>query len=725
MSWLKLPTTVNVKLRYKLMILTGFLVLISVITGSSGLFFVTQISNSIASLSNIASPLVRETVKMAKSMDATQTKVSAMLDLNSEINAQDVDQLLQEFTKDSNQSLVDLVSLLQQNGDQLSTVEAIKSRQLYVKAVNDQVSTKLNILQLKTELSRTSTRIYNKLQIASKRLVFLATAKDTQVKNIEDRLAMMLQSGNSSFGDIDNALKIVFNSAFPIIKDTYTANGYIAQLQDLVNRANASTSTERLDAARKNIDSLARKQNELLKDLERQIKAGKNKEQIIAIIKVFGEFIELVKGESGLLDTRAKLITENLKFNARQIELDQNAQQYQSFISDYSRSAEAINESTSIVARESTKSAFTIICIVVGLGSLLGLIAGVGLIRSIIRPLAYSVNISKEMSRGNFDHDIMDGGNGEIGQMLNALETMKVNLSATFSEIRSSAVSLANTSEQVSSTATVLSQGASEQSASVEETSASVEQMGASVNQNSENARITDGIATESSKAAKEGGESVLATVRAMQDIAEKITIIEEIAYQTNMLALNAAIEAARAGEHGKGFAVVAAEVRKLAERSQIAASEIGELTGESVKVAEKAGALLEKMLPEIAQTAELVQDISAASREQADGVDQITNAMHQLDGVTSQNAAASEELAATSQEMRSQAQTLLDIVSFFQLAEDQDASLQSTGVDPESDEPAPQAEESLPRIVSGASPTSVVAPAELDAVEQRQQQNL
>ncbi|MCP4490638.1 MAG: hypothetical protein GY820_25500, partial [Gammaproteobacteria bacterium] len=186
------------------------------------------------------------------------------------------------------------------------------------------------------------------------------------------------------------------------------------------------------------------------------------------------------------------------------------------------------------------------------------------------------------------------------------------------------------------------------------------------ITQNSENSRITDSIATESSNAAKQGGESVIQTVQAMKDIAEKITIIEDIAYQTNMLALNAAIEAARAGEHGKGFAVVATEVRKLAERSQVAASEISDLTGDSVKVAERAGGLLEKMVPDIAKTAELVQEISAASEEQAGGAGQINGAMQQLDQVTQQNAAASEQLAATAQEMRGQSQALLEMISFF-----------------------------------------------------------
>lgn len=275
--------------------------------------------------------------------------------------------------------------------------------------------------------------------------------------------------------------------------------------------------------------------------------------------------------------------------------------------------------------------------------------------------------IAGDIAEGKLNTNMSQQGNRQVGVMAEMI-TMTNRLASVITEVKNSSNSLASASEEVNSTAQSMSQGASEQAASVEQTSASIEEMGASINQNSENARVTDGIATESSNAAKEGGESVLATVQAMKEIAEKITIIEDIAYQTNMLALNAAIEAARAGEHGKGFAVVAAEVRKLAERSQVAASEISELTGDSVKVAEKAGGLLEKMVPDIARTAELVQEITAASEEQAGGVGQITGAMQQLDQVTQQNAAASEELAATSQEMRSQSQSLLEMVGFFQL---------------------------------------------------------
>jgi methyl-accepting chemotaxis protein len=308
---------------------------------------------------------------------------------------------------------------------------------------------------------------------------------------------------------------------------------------------------------------------------------------------------------------------------------------------------------------------------ILAIGLLVGLGTAVWIIRGIMTQLGAEppiiLEIAEKIAAGDLESELVHG-KGKVVGVLAAMITMRNKLVSVITEVNVSSVALSSASQQVSGTAQSLSQGASEQAASVEETSASVEEMGSSINQNSENARVTDGIATESSNSAKEGGKSVAATVQAMKDIAGKITIIEDIAYQTNMLALNAAIEAARAGEHGKGFAVVAAEVRKLAERSQVAASEISELTGDSVKVAEEAGGLLEKMVPDIARTAELVQEITAASEEQASGVGQIASAMQHLDQVTQQNAAGSEDLAATAEEMRSQSQSLIEMISFFKL---------------------------------------------------------
>lgn len=255
---------------------------------------------------------------------------------------------------------------------------------------------------------------------------------------------------------------------------------------------------------------------------------------------------------------------------------------------------------------------------------------------------------------------------GAFGDMMGFANAAVGKLSQVVAEVNDSASALAAASEQVSATAQSLSQAASEQASSVEESSAAMEQMTSSITQNTENAKVTDAMASKAAKEATEGGEAVRTTVAAMRQIANKIVIIDDIAYQTNLLALNAAIEAARAGDHGKGFAVVAAEVRKLAERAQVAAQEIGEVAGSSVTLAEKAGTLLDSMVPNIKKTSDLVQEITAASDEQATGVSQISTAMNQLSDTTQQNAAGSEQLASTAEEMSSQAEELQQTMAFF-----------------------------------------------------------
>jgi methyl-accepting chemotaxis protein len=250
-----------------------------------------------------------------------------------------------------------------------------------------------------------------------------------------------------------------------------------------------------------------------------------------------------------------------------------------------------------------------------------------------------------------------------------ALAAMVDRLSQLIGEVRAGAGALSAASGQVSATAQSLSQGTSEQAAAVEETSSSLEQMTASITQNAENSRQMEQAARRGAANAEESGQAVRETVGAMKAIAQRIGIIEEIAYQTNLLALNAAIEAARAGEHGKGFAVVATEVRKLAERSQTAAQEISELASGSVQVAERSGVLLAELIPAIRSTAELVQEVAAASDEQAAGVSQVNRAMGEVDQVAQRNASAAEELSSAAEEMASQAASLQDLVAFFRLA--------------------------------------------------------
>lgn len=312
-----------------------------------------------------------------------------------------------------------------------------------------------------------------------------------------------------------------------------------------------------------------------------------------------------------------------------------------------------------------------------GMGILLGILFGWLTTRSITRPVAEAVAVANSLAKNDLSVAIDVRSKDETGQLLSAMQTMTENLDGIIAEVRSAADSLSSASEEVSATAQSVSQASTEQAASVEESTASMEEMGASVTQNAENAKLTDSMAGEAASKATEGGEAVDQTVKAMKDIADKISIVDDIAYQTNLLALNAAIEAARAGEHGKGFAVVAAEVRKLAERSQVAAQEIGELASGSVKLAENAGTLLSEIVPGVRKTSDLIQEITAASDEQNSGVGQINTAMSQLSQATQQNASASEELAATAEELNGQAEQLQQTMSVFKLKKKQNEGMQ------------------------------------------------
>ncbi|MEZ7195365.1 methyl-accepting chemotaxis protein [Pseudodesulfovibrio karagichevae] len=267
----------------------------------------------------------------------------------------------------------------------------------------------------------------------------------------------------------------------------------------------------------------------------------------------------------------------------------------------------------------------------------------------------------------------------EIGRLIQSLDNMGQKLLSVVSKVRLAVGSVGGGSQELSSTSESLAQGATEQAASIEEVAASMEQMVANISHNAENALKTEHISLNTAEEAEKGGQAVTETISAMREIADKISIVEEIARQTNLLALNAAIEAARAGEHGKGFAVVAAEVRKLAERSGTAAAEIRELSASSVAVAEAAGQMLNKMVPDIQRTAALIQEISSASAEQSAGADTVNSAIQQLDRVIQQSAASSEEVSSTSEELNAQAAHLSDTVAFFKIDDDSGARTIST----------------------------------------------
>jgi methyl-accepting chemotaxis protein len=363
------------------------------------------------------------------------------------------------------------------------------------------------------------------------------------------------------------------------------------------------------------------------------------------------------------------------------------------------------DQSAAILAASQMVKRLQVILGVIAL--LLGIAITFLITRSIVRPLEVAVDTARRMAVGDISMQIEISSKDETGILLGAMQEMvdssreiaqmadKIangdlrvemrprsaedtllkslgamvnNLTEVISNARLSSENVASGSQAMSASSEELSQGASEQAASAEEASSSIEQMNANIRQNADNAMETEKIAIKTAEDALQGGSAVEQTVAAMKEIASKINIIEEISRQTNLLALNAAIEAARAGEHGKGFAVVAAEVRKLAERSQVAAGEISELSVSSVEVAEKAGSLLDVIVPNIQKTAELVQEISASSREQDAGAEQINKAIQQLDQVIQQNASASEEMASTAEELTGQSEQLQQVISYFKI---------------------------------------------------------
>jgi methyl-accepting chemotaxis protein len=318
------------------------------------------------------------------------------------------------------------------------------------------------------------------------------------------------------------------------------------------------------------------------------------------------------------------------------------------------------------IDRVNAANVLMIIGLVIAL--IVGVIFAYVITRSIVQPINDQNVFIRQIADGDLTIQIDTARKDELGDSARALKRMVDKIKEVITTIVMASDNIASASVQMSSSSQQMSEGATEQAASAEEVSSSMEEMAANIQQNTDNAQQTEKIALKAADDIQEGSKAVNETVVSMREIAEKISIIGEIARQTNLLALNAAVEAARAGEHGKGFAVVAAEVRKLAERSQSAATEIDQVSASSVAVAEKSGKLLEQIVPDIQKTARLVQEISASSREQSTGAEQVNSAIQQLNQVTQQNAAAAEEIASNSEELASQAEQMKDTIEFFKI---------------------------------------------------------
>lgn len=710
----------NLKIGKKIIIGFGCMVVLLALTGYSGFDGIRTVSRSLFIVGDEEAPLADMSMEMIISLWAARNAMEEYKSATAVLTT-DEEESLGRIEKDYQQALKDFDTFAQAilNGATLKGgINVIKTNNERLAALTRQASEIHNnkfqaaadelmrngkeLLKRKAELNRAMENMES---------IYHEVHEDSSV--VEEMISTEIKRRVSASG-MGTKAKAILDEEVPLADLANKLKISMAQTRLVMEEYVQTQDIEKLEALEKeyrgSIDQFDKYVSAILKGGivdGRKIIATDNQSIRDAVKELDRNHEDFQKQVNTLMAVYRKTLNQVIQARDSMEKLDLSGEEASEMLKKVEELTGEEMFAAKAEGRTAKNTAITVIVLITIASLVIGIILGMIITRSITKPIAEGVNVADQFSKGILVDDIDTTGEDETAQLLKAMDKMikslkdtvkvaekmaegdlnvKVNLlsdqdvlgkslnsmidklNSVVYDVITAADNVASGSQELSSTSEQMSQGATEQAASAEQASSSMEEMSANIRQNADNAQQTEKISMQAAEDAEKGGKAVEETVSAMKLIAEKISIIEEIARQTNMLALNAAIEAARAGEHGKGFAVVADAVRKLAERSQASAGEISKLSTSSVEIAENAGEMLNKIVPDIRKTAELVQEINAASSEQNSGSEQINQALLQLDQVIQQNASASEEMSATSEELAAQAEQLQDTIAFFRI---------------------------------------------------------